>query len=274
MLTLASFGIAVPLDKGRVPDKAGPNEAIDDLVPVQNVGGHTGKVMDMALGPNGGRLFTVGRPGEVAEWDTRSGERLRVWRFPREAYRLAYSRFQQATGGRHAVSANREGRRLVGGPPHRRGPPWAGDLPGPLHRADVRCQGRAHRRQPSRRHRGPSAEGKRRAHRDRANRRGSQPLLRPIRAVAAGSPAFPAEEHGRSAGLGPVEAEAPGGVAARRCPGRRPGGLDGRRQARRRRERRRQPGRFRLVVQRNAQTELESGRRPPWSSNWEARRGR
>ena len=92
VLTLASLGIAVPQDKGRVPAKAAPDEAVNDMVPVQNVGGHTGKMADLTLGPTGRRLFTVGHPGEVAEWDTRSGERLRVWRFPREAYRLAYSR--------------------------------------------------------------------------------------------------------------------------------------------------------------------------------------
>ena len=66
-------------------------EATGPVRPVPNVGGHSGAILQMAFGGKGKRLYTVGAPGEVHEWDVGSGERLRVWRFPHPAIRIALS---------------------------------------------------------------------------------------------------------------------------------------------------------------------------------------
>ena len=78
---------------GDEPDKPDEASQIDTsrVSPVLNVGGHSGPVQRMVFGAAGKRLYTVGLPGELQEWDADSGERLRVWRFPAGADRVAIS---------------------------------------------------------------------------------------------------------------------------------------------------------------------------------------
>src|SRR5262245_29033201 len=63
------------------------------MAPWLNTGGHTARIGEMAFAKGGERLYTVGLPGDVHEWDAKTGERLRVWRFPRMASRLAITHF-------------------------------------------------------------------------------------------------------------------------------------------------------------------------------------
>jgi WD40 repeat protein len=82
--------------------------------PVLNVGGHTGRIGNMVFSPDGKRLYTTGRPGELCEWNVESGERLHVWRFPQRVHQLAIS-----PNGKQLASAG-------WGPPPKDGP---GDVP-------------------------------------------------------------------------------------------------------------------------------------------------
>jgi WD40 repeat protein len=71
------------------PESERPDEPVGDVLPMQSTGGHTGMIQSLAFDRGGERLFTAGAPGEVAEWDVQSGERLRVWRFPRPVSQVA-----------------------------------------------------------------------------------------------------------------------------------------------------------------------------------------
>src|SRR5262249_24672818 len=66
-------------------------EVTGKVHPVINAGGHSGAIAQVVFSKGGARLYTVGGPGEVHEWVTDSGERLRVWRFPIPAIRLDLS---------------------------------------------------------------------------------------------------------------------------------------------------------------------------------------
>src|SRR5581483_3095985 len=72
-------------------DEEMPDEPAGKVVPMPNPGGHTGAIQGLAFSKDGERLYTVGDPGNVMEWDVQTGERLRVWYFPGRAYRLAIS---------------------------------------------------------------------------------------------------------------------------------------------------------------------------------------
>jgi len=58
---------------------------------VLNVGGHSGAIHQLVFGAAGKRLYTVGVPGDLHEWDVETGERLHVWRFPSPAGTVALS---------------------------------------------------------------------------------------------------------------------------------------------------------------------------------------
>jgi hypothetical protein len=58
---------------------------------MQDTGGHSGPIEELAFRLGDTRLYTVGPPGEVAEWNISSGLRQRVWRFPGVASRLAFA---------------------------------------------------------------------------------------------------------------------------------------------------------------------------------------
>ncbi len=68
-----------------------PEEPAGKVQLVQDVGGHTGVITGLTFAPDATRLYTVGQPGEVIEWNVATGRRLRVWRFPGLARRLAIS---------------------------------------------------------------------------------------------------------------------------------------------------------------------------------------
>src|SRR5262249_30600579 len=82
ILLLLGNAVAQPDEQSEEPD--------GKVTPQPNVGGHTGPITGMAFGKNG-RLYTVGKPGDIQEWNVVTGERLRVWRFPQPVRRLAVS---------------------------------------------------------------------------------------------------------------------------------------------------------------------------------------
>src|SRR5436309_6343499 len=94
LLVLALLGavLAVPgQDTGKKGKDKQPAEPPGKVQLLQNVGGHTGRIADLAFSADGQSLYTVGEPGEVAEWDVATGARKRVWRFPGFVARLALS---------------------------------------------------------------------------------------------------------------------------------------------------------------------------------------
>ena len=105
--------MAADEDEGE-PEEESPDDPPGVVTPVENVGGHTKMISNLVFGTAGRRLYTTGRPGEVAEWDARSGERMRVWRFPASAYRLAVSRDgQQLATVTHYSKAENKARNAV-----------------------------------------------------------------------------------------------------------------------------------------------------------------
>src|SRR5436190_24124652 len=91
LLSMALLGVTAGADEERDTD---PPQGVPETPPkkvevVPNVGGHTGAITDLAFDQTGTRLYTVGRAGEVAEWNVKTARRLRVWRVPGFAYRLA-----------------------------------------------------------------------------------------------------------------------------------------------------------------------------------------
>jgi WD40 repeat protein len=91
LLTIALLGGAGARgDDDEQDDEQFDQEPAGKLAPWTDTGGHCARVGDMAFGRlNDDTLYTVGPPGDVHEWDTQTGERLRVWRFDRNANRLA-----------------------------------------------------------------------------------------------------------------------------------------------------------------------------------------
>src|SRR4051812_23161884 len=87
LLSLLLLGAATGADED--PPEDVPEAPPGKVQMVPNVGGHTGAIADMAFDRTGTRLYTVGRAGEVAEWNVKTGRRLRVWHVPGFAYRLA-----------------------------------------------------------------------------------------------------------------------------------------------------------------------------------------
>ncbi len=73
------------------PEEELSEEPRGSVWPVPNVGGHSGFIGHMVFDRTGERLYTAGYPGDVQEWDVDTGERLRVWRFPHYAVRVALS---------------------------------------------------------------------------------------------------------------------------------------------------------------------------------------
>lgn len=109
ILMLALLGTA----SARWDDDTGdelPPEPAGKVAPVLNIGGHSGRISEMVFSKDNEYLYTVGMPGEVHEWDTTTGEQLRVWRFPTPMTRIA----AHADGLRLAVSGvssnNKKGR--------------------------------------------------------------------------------------------------------------------------------------------------------------------
>jgi WD40 repeat protein len=91
---LALFAAIAAQEKGEAepenePEETATDEPIGNLLPMQNVGGHTARINDLVFDRASKRLYTAGPPGELAEWDVESGERLRLWRFPRPVERVA-----------------------------------------------------------------------------------------------------------------------------------------------------------------------------------------
>ncbi len=101
----------VPRQAARVPDEdekaradeEPSNAPTEKIQAVLDIGGHSGSIYELVFARDGKRLYTVGEPGELHEWDVASGERLRVWRFPEQVIRLALAPDgkQLAVGGDH-----------------------------------------------------------------------------------------------------------------------------------------------------------------------------
>src|SRR5262245_58176100 len=91
LLAVTLLVTAADEDRDQDPPESRPDAPEGKVEVVPNVGGHTGAITDMAFDRAGKRLYTVGLPGEVAEWSVKTGRRLRVWRVPGFPYRLAVS---------------------------------------------------------------------------------------------------------------------------------------------------------------------------------------
>ncbi len=115
LLTVLSPALAQDGDKKLQPDEDLSETPTDKVQAVLDVGGHTGTIQDLVFGKGGKRLYTVGEPGDLHEWDVESGERLRVWRFPEPAERLALAPDgkQLAVGGLRRPGPVRQARASV-----------------------------------------------------------------------------------------------------------------------------------------------------------------
>src|SRR4051812_10428970 len=91
LLTLLSTVGAVADTENGKPEEEPPEVPKGRAHATLDVGGPSGAISELVFGKNGRRLYTIGFPGEVHEWDVESGERLRVWRFPHWAMRCAVS---------------------------------------------------------------------------------------------------------------------------------------------------------------------------------------
>jgi len=255
-----------PGEGGGRAGKRDDRRAGRNVIPMPNFGGHTGRPLDPAPGAEREPCVHRRRPGRCGGVDVRSGERLRNWHFPRWGYLLAHS----PAGKLLAVATGHEQKTKAA--------VWLVDLstgaarPGPIVRAPCFALALSHK-----------------GDRIAVSRSGGVEVHR-LKGKAAPPVVLNEAGEGRSLAFDPSRRwllstrhrsdKNAGTFSPMICRNpspkpclwsaadwKTPGGLVGRRQARRRRERRPAPRRFRLAVQRQAETPLESRRKSPSDEN-------